>query len=555
MTTRTPTSEAGSFDLTTQPWIQLHLLDGSVVECSLREVFRLAPQARAVVGEISTMTFALTRLLLAILHRAVGGPANITQWSELWAATELPTAQIDTYLDHVADRFDLLHSVTPFYQVAGLRSDKDEVSGLEKLIADIPNGIPYFTTRSGRSLKVIGYAEAARWLVHAQAYEPSGIKTGAVGDPRVKGGRGYPIGTGWCGSIGGVMVEGTTLRETLLLNLIADSYSTPAADDLPVWERPPQTAVEESPAPRSVRGPLDAYTWQKSRIRLDFADGLITGVVLANGDRAKLVNQHAHEPMTAWRRSANQEKTLEIPLAYMPRVHSPARAMWRGIAALLPSRAANPRAAAGSDRLTPGVIAWIDALRNDGALDDRFVIRTHAFGIEYGTQSAVISEIIDDALSMQVALLGADAAALGEQVEQAVQSTDKLVWTLGTLAADVAEASGGDPEGPRQEAMTSAYAALDAPFRSWLAGLGPDRSRERTGTDPLLARADWDARAQSVVRGLARSVVESAPDASMVLRPGRTTCTPMAENSFRRRVATLYAAHGGSVATIGGRPR
>lgn len=548
MTTHTPTLEADSFDLTTQPWLQLHMLDGSVLECSLREVFRLAPQARAVVGEISTMTFALTRLLLAILHRSVEGPTNVAHWSELWTAVELPTAQTNAYLDYYADRFDLLHPVTPFYQVAGLCSDKNEVSGLEKLIADVPNGIPYFTTRSGRSLKVIGYAEAARWLVHAQAYEPSGIKTGAVGDSRVKGGRGYPIGTGWCGSIGGILVEGTTLRETLLLNLITDSYSPPAPDDLPVWERPPQTAAEEPQAPRSVSGPLDAYTWQKSRIRLDFAHGLITGVVLANGDRAKLVNQQVHEPMTAWRRSVNQEKTLEIPLAYMPRLHTPARAMWRGIAALLPSRAGNPHAAAGSDRLAPGVITWIDALRNDGALDDCFVVRTHAFCIEYGTQSAVISEIVDDALSMHVALLGADAAALGEQVEQAVQTTDTLVWTLGTLAADVAVASGGDPEGPRQEAMTGAYAALDAPFRSWLASLESD-------TDPISARRSWDATAQSVVRGLARSVVESAPDASMVLRPGRKTCTPMAENSFRRRVATLYAAQSGPVATVGGRPR
>lgn len=543
MTTQTATRD--SFDLTTQPWVQLHMLDGSVVECSLRDVFRLAPQARAVVGEISTMTFALTRLLLAILHRAVGGPADIPQWRELWSAAELPTEQIDAYVDHFADRFDLLHPVTPFYQVTGLRSDKKEVSGLEKLIADIPNGIPYFTTRSGQSLDAIEYAEAARWLVHAQAFEPSGIKTGAVGDPRVKGGRGYPIGTGWCGGIGGVMVEGTTLRETLLLNLIADSYSTPASDDLPVWERATQTADEESLSGRSTRGPLDVYTWQRCRIRLHCTDGQVTGVVLANGDRARVVNQHVHEPMTAWRRSANQEKTLEIPLAYMPRVHVSARAMWRGIAALLPSRSGNPLTANGAKYLVPGVLRWIDTLRNDGALDDRFVVTTHAFGIEYGTQNAVIVEVIDDALSVHVSLLAAGAAVLGEQVEQAVATTDTLVWHLGTLAADVAQASGGEPEGPKQEVTTGAYAALDAPFRSWLAALSPD-------TDPLSARANWDATAQSVVWGLARSVVESAPASSMGLRPGRQTCTPIAENSFRRRVSKLYAAPTGSASTVEG---
>lgn len=546
MTTRIPAGEPKSFDLTTQPWVQLHMLDGAVVECSLREVFRLAPHARAVVGEISTMTFAMTRLLLAILHRAVGGPADVAHWIELWTADELPSAQTDAYLDHFAARFDLLHPAQPFYQVAGLRSGQDGISGLEKLIADVPNNIPYFTTRTGRSLDAIDYAEAARWVVHAQAYETAGIKTGAIGDPRVKNGKGYSIGTGWCGNIGGILVEGTTLRETLLLNLIADSHSAPEGDDLPVWERGPQTAAEEVTGGRDVQGPLDAYTWQKARIRLVEDGGRITGLMVCNGDRASLVNQHTHEPMTGWRRSPNQEKLRELPLAYMPRVHTPARGMWRGIAALLPSRSGDPRAAAGAKRLVPGVIAWIDTLRNEGALDDRFVVCAHAFGVEYGTQSAVISEIVDDALSVHVALLGADAAALGEQVEQAVEVTDKLVWTLGTLAADVAVASGGDPEGPRMEAMTEAYAALDAPFRSWLAPLDAD-------TDPSEARTSWDNTAQTVVRNLARSIVESAPAASMVLRPGRQTCTPVAENSFRRRVATLYAAHRGPVATIGGR--
>jgi len=546
LTTQTPLPEPNSFDLTSQPWVQLHMLDGSVVECSLREVFRLAPQARAVVGEISTMTFAMTRLLLAILHRAVGGPADVPQWSELWSAAELPTEQIDAYLDHVADRFDLLHPVTPFYQVAGLTLDSGGVSDLSRLVADVPNNIPYFTTRSGRALEAIGYAEAARWLVHSQSWETAGRKPSAVTDTRPKRDNCTdPIGVGWCGNIGGIMVEGRTLRETLLLNLIAGKRPTA---DLPVWERPPQNGSPEFLNDASARGPLTAYTWQKARIRLVRSGDRVTGVVICNGDRAKLVNQLTSEPMTAWRRSPNQEKKESLPLAYLPCVHVSARAMWRGIAALLPSRSGNALTASGSKYLTPSVLRWIDTLRNDGALDDRAVIRTRAFGIEYRSNSTMISEIIDDALSMQVALLGADAAALGEQVEQAVQSTDKLVWTLGTLAADVAAASGGDPEGPQQEVMTSAYAALDAPFRSWLAELGSD-------TDPLLARADWDATAQSVVRGLARSVVESALDASMVLRPGRTTCTPMAENSFRRRVATLYAAQSGPAATVGGRPR
>ena len=68
MNTSTP-----AFDLTTQPWVMMHLLDGTTREVSLADAFALAPQARAITGELPTTGFAVTRLLLAILSRAIGG--------------------------------------------------------------------------------------------------------------------------------------------------------------------------------------------------------------------------------------------------------------------------------------------------------------------------------------------------------------------------------------------------------------------------------------------------------------------------------------------------
>ena len=88
----------------------------------------------------------------------------------------------------------------------------------------------------------LSFAEAARWVVHAHAYDTSGIKTGAVGDPRVKGGKVYPLGVAWAGTLGGVFVEGENLRETLLLNLVAfdtDNLRIDPDEDRPAWRRPP----------------------------------------------------------------------------------------------------------------------------------------------------------------------------------------------------------------------------------------------------------------------------------------------------------------------------
>ncbi|MGV7400563.1 type I-E CRISPR-associated protein Cse1/CasA, partial [Mycobacterium kansasii] len=87
---------------------------------------------------------------------------------------------------------DLFDPVAPFFQVAGLRTAKDDVFSLDRIVADVPNGEPLFTTRSGADLARMAPAEAARWLVHAHAFDPSGIKSGALGDDTVKGGKGYP---------------------------------------------------------------------------------------------------------------------------------------------------------------------------------------------------------------------------------------------------------------------------------------------------------------------------------------------------------------------------
>ena len=173
------------------------------------------------------------------------------------------------YLDQHRERFDLLHPVTPFFQVAGLRTAKDEIASLNRIVADVPNGEAFFTMRACGADR-LQFGEAARWVVHAQAFDPSGIKSGAVGDPRVKGGKGYPLGVAWAGNLGGVLAEGTTLRETLLLNLIAADTTTLRAqeDDRPAWRREPCGPAEAKDLVFRPSGLRDLYTWQSRRLRL-----------------------------------------------------------------------------------------------------------------------------------------------------------------------------------------------------------------------------------------------------------------------------------------------
>jgi CRISPR system Cascade subunit CasA len=528
----------GSFDLVERPWILVHRLDGGVEEVCLLEVFTRAGELRSVLGEVPTQSFAIMRLLLAILHRAVGGPPDAAGWAELWEEPGLPVADVSAYLDRFRSRFDLLSSQTPFYQVAGLRTARGEYTGLDRLIADVPVGERFFTTRLGSGVDRLSFAEAARWVVHCQAFDPSGIKSGAVGDPRVKGGRGYPIGTGWAGVLGGVLAEGRSLRETLLLNLIP--YDSPGEQrntaDSPVWEREPNGPATEFPDGHQPAGPAQLYTWQSRRIRLFHDDEGVYGVLIANGDPMTQQNRFRTEPMSLWRRSQPQEKKTGVVPTYMPRTHDPQRAIWRGLEALLQDTWHQAQGKDAAGFLRPAVLNWLDDARGQDLLEDSYQVRTRTIGMDYGSQSSTTAEIVDDAMSVAVVLLGESGQQLRATAVDAVRDAEDAAAAVGNLAANLAEAAGGEGGGPRERARESVFAELDRPYRQWLSQLGPDSS-------PVQARTRWQQQAYQIVRGLGRELVTQAAPVAWRGREvrGRHVSTPEADIWFRRKLRQIFA--------------
>jgi len=367
-----------SFDLTDCPWIPVLRGDGTQDELSLNEVFAQAGELRRIVGDLPTQEFALLRLLLALAHDALDGPRDIDHWAELWA-DEQCFAPVAGYLAEHRGRFDLLDARAPFMQTAGLRTTKGEVFSLNRIVADVPNGEPFFTVRMP-TVGRLSFAEAARWVVHAHAYDTSGIKSGVEGDGRAKGGKVYPLGVGWAGNLGGVFAEGPTLRETLLLNLIAaDTIGLHTGEgDLPAWRREPCGPGGGERTPAGLR---DVYTWQTRRVRLYVDDSGAHGVVLGYGDPLTPRNKQRHEPMTAWRRSEVQEKKHGEALVYMPREHRAERAAWRGVAALIADRAETSQGRDAPSGLRPGVLEWVARLVTEGELERGFLIRARAIGV------------------------------------------------------------------------------------------------------------------------------------------------------------------------------
>lgn len=504
--------DAPSFDLTSQPWIPVLRSNGEQDELSLRQLFEQASELRRIVGDLPTQEFALLRLLLAVAHDALGGPEHIDEWSDLWS-DEQCFAPVGPYLDAHTSRFDLLDTTSPFFQTAGLRTAKDEVFSLNRIVADVPNGEPFFSARMP-TVDRLTFAEAARWVVHTHAYDTSGIKTGVEGDKRAKGGKVYPLGVGWAGNLGGVFVERPTLRETLLLNLVAADTEGMRIDeqDAPAWRRDPCGPGGAERAPSGVR---DLYTWQTRRLRLHFDKQGVHGVVLGYGDPLSPRNRHDREPMTAWRRSPAQEKKLREGLVYLPRDHDPERAAWRGIASLIADASVSGQGSDAPAHLRPQILEWVARLVSEGHLERGFLVRARVIGPKYGTQQSVIDEIVDDSVSMAVVLLHQQDRRYAEQAIAAVEDANRAVYAIGDLATNLARAAGTETDGPRSVARDRAYGLIEAPYRAWLRDLAQ-------ADDPYEQRTAWQRQVYELAVGFSDRLMADAGEGAW---QGRTVET------------------------------
>jgi len=520
-----------TYCLVDRPWIEVVGLDGRVKLASIDEVLAECQHLRCLGGDLPTQTFAIVRLLMAILYRSLRGPEDRRAWEALWHTGALPMDRIRAYLGEHRERFDLFHPETPFFQVAQLRSGSGEVAGLDRIIADVPNGAPYLTSRIGPGLSRISPAEAARWLVHCQAFDVSGIKTAAVGDPRGRNGKVYPLGTGTCGSYGGLYVEGTNLRETLLLNLVP--YDTAYLDypeegpgELPPWERPPSSVGDDSPP----RGRIAALTWQARRVRLIGDEDGVTNVVVGYGDRFDVDNAFSIEPMTAWRRSPTKEKAAKQTV-YVPRSHDPSKALWRGLDALLPQRRQGGGAEAATVR-PPAVSEWLAHLVNEEVVPRDFSVWPHAVGVSYGTQNAIIDQVYDDRLVLPADVF--ESENLRRTIVGAAADAEAAARAVGNLGRDIARAAGGSGDAlsaAEARAEAQALSTLDREFRAWLIAL-PDGDREE-------ARAAWQRRARHEVVRLGSALVADAGPTAWIGREienGNYMTTARAEMWFRKAV-------------------
>ena len=508
--------EEPRFNLVDEAWIPVRLKTGEVAELSLHDFFKRVYEIDRIQSDNPLTDVAILGVALIIFARATflsegvktfGGAAPWIRQMRESDANNL--AAVLGYLEIFKDRFWLVSGDRPFMQVHDLHTAKGDTKPVSRLLLDSES--EYFSVRAEKTLDSLSFAEAARYLLTIQAWDYSGIKSGAVGDPRVKGGKGYPLGVGWYGTTGKVIVHGANIMETLLYSLdyeqLTDDESF--ALDLPVWERAePDTAApraytggpaaqyKDQPVPAS--GMCEILTWQSRRVRLHHDGERVTSVLISNGDKWFDRNTYA-DPLTGYRYSKNQSSKTEQ--VWMPQAHSAERTLWRGADALL-------------TRLTPEsekqnkpapVIRQLGLGRH---FPTDAEVKVQLVGVEYGNQNAVIENVISDSMTIELSLLADEGLSVSHMVRESIRATMDAAIALGQFAGQLLQAAGREYEF-RADATEALLNRMEDAFRLWLAD-------QRATEDITEKKKEWQRHVHAVIKHEADLLKDNAGPKAMV---------------------------------------
>ncbi|MFK4070544.1 type I-E CRISPR-associated protein Cse1/CasA [Streptomyces sp. NPDC029674] len=484
-------------------------------DLSLREYLHRSHELTGLLGDVPTVAPAIrSQVLLPVVRHALADTLTYDTWAATLKAGRFFPEQlkaIDRYLDERLDRFRLFDEVRPFGQAAGLSHAKGEAkpSSLLVPVIDSGNNVPLWSGRTDGDPLPLTPAEAVRWMLHAQCWDTAGIKAAAVDDPQAAAGKTAGNQTGSLGSLGVVEVIGRTELETLLLNLPC----TPLTEgDLPQWDREPQTQLWSS---RPCTGILDRWTWPSRRIRLlpeqtESGALVIRQIILAAGDRCTTALTPDTEPRTCWGKKTEKKKEIVYP-----RRHRPSVAAWRGLEALVTLHRE------GSKHFETSLLLSqvADALADEDLPDD-YPLRVALSGIEYGTQSSIVKDVLGDGIPLPVAALTADSD-VREHVLKVVLQAETIARAITSLHQHLLQAVGGEapPTGKGARAGDRILHAIDPYVRRFLAGC------QRTPDSDLLTRVHlaYEKVLDRIARKEADSILRSLPSKAFTGRTRENT--------------------------------
>ena len=310
-----------AFNLIEEPWIPVRS-GAAVREVGLREALLEAHHLERIEAASPLVEVALTRLLLAVLHRAYQGPRSAREQAQIFSKGRFDSGVVTTYLDRWRDRFWLFHPTAPFWQVPDL--PEDDPLPWTKLRPEFAagNNPTLFDHTYDDAPPLASFAEAARSLAAHQTFTPGGL----IRRYGVQSGVGAPLAVS-----AAFFAIGTNLFHTLTQALVPYDES----DDHPIWETDPVVLSElegdENKQPRKkvpLFGRTRIYTWLSRGVRLLNTGGGVRYMAYGPGVHP-LTDRFYQDPMLAY---AKQDKTGNL----VPVRLRADKAFWRDFSALFP---------------------------------------------------------------------------------------------------------------------------------------------------------------------------------------------------------------------------
>lgn len=476
--------EDKDFCLLEYPWIWVNTSDMEPKEVSLIEVMTHAQDYISLAGETPTQDAAIFRFLLAIaltvfyrydednqekeLSEKGGCDAGdvLERWKAYWDRGSFPEGAIKTYLETYRERFYLFHPQTPFYQVNGMYEKKYGTECPAKcLMGNLKeSGNPatrhHFSMAEGKELEKLSYGEAARWLIHLNAYGANVVSQDNVPGTKEK------VGVGRQGQLGMVMLKGETLFRTLMLNLCPlkgsmDLWGSPN----PAWEK--QVCIEQGMEIAPPDNLPELYTIQSRRISLKREERKVTGAQVMGGEFYPAENDF-NEPMTLWKK----ETKKGMPTVWRPKCHDSLIYAWKEFPALL-NRGEN-------EEHIPGIIQWMNLLFRNKILVPRELIRFQMVGMKYnGTIKRLWDDCVSNSLDVSEDMLTDFAKEWIDRITEEVNNCKKVGDTaIKPFAAKLNKIYYASEEEVKKSNLKDVlvrnyYFSIDNAFRTWLASIDP----------------------------------------------------------------------------------
>lgn len=528
------------FNLLDEPWIKVMDLNLREEEVSLKTLFENAHLYTALSGETSTQNAALLRFLLAILmtvfyrYNPDGEEDPITEddwdadqvlerWEMIWENGQFSVDTINKYLEKWRDRFWLFDPERPFYQVPNQDYGTSYPTS-KTLFGDVKASnnkktMQHFSLRLEKELSVMPFNEAARWLIHYNAYCVNVKWDKKYGDQKNK----IPSEIGRLGNLGLIYIEGQNLFETLMLNLtpLKDGYEIWGVPK-PVWERD-QVDRRQGIVDAMPDNLPELYTIPSRRVELLSQSNKVTGYRALLGEHYERQNCFS-EQMTIWRK---YEKKGENPY-YLPKLHDVKIQAWREFPALFDIRDVDHR---------PGLILWIERLIKEKMIEPSYRLQIRTVGMQYDSMKYLFVDSVSDQIALSYQILNQKGGIWIKRITDEIDRCQKTADCLKKLGKEVSNFLYGKTKQKMGEDLTTFYYyEINAPFKAWLYAIDPDNDDEEKTIK------SWQEQSYSSAKGIAEKWIKNFASELFILKGEgkKKNSIPMIMNRFTGKLKKIY---------------